>query len=82
MSDNGFKGKNFSDHDVEEKIFRAGSQLYCSCVAYDVISDATLQESLGSSEEFHAFILELIKAGERKKFIARDRALHRLISKE
>lgn len=76
-----FKKKVSEDHEVEEKIFRAGSQLFCSCVAYDVVSDASIGESLGSTAEFRNFILALIKAGDEKNFIARDRALRRLTSK-
>lgn len=82
MNDYQFKKKVSADHEVEEKIFRAGSGLFCSCVAYDVVSDASIGESLGSAEEFHTFILALIKAGDEKNFIARDRALRRLTSKK
>ena len=66
---------------VEEKIFRAGVQLHCSCVAYDVVSDAAIHESLGASEEFADFIRTLIEAGKNKNFLARERALKRLIGK-
>lgn len=82
MNDHDSKKKFYDDHEVEEKIFRAGSQLFCSCVAYDVVSDASIGESLGATEEFHAFIRALIKAGDGKNFIARDRALRRLTSKQ
>lgn len=82
MNADEFKKKISADRDVEEKIFRAGSQLFCSCLAYDVVSDAAIGESLGATEEFHAFIRALIKAGDGKNFIARDRALRRLTSKK
>ena len=78
MNTNEFKKKISYDHEVEEKIFRAGSQLYCSCVAYDVVSSAVTKEDLGATEEFFDFINEVIKACEGKNFIARDKALHRL----
>lgn len=82
MNGDQFKKKFSDDHEVEEKIFRAGSQLYCSCVAYDVVSEATMHESLGATEEYQTFIRALIKAGDEKNFIARDRALRRLTSKK
>lgn len=75
------KKKISDDHEVEEKIFRAGVDLYTSCSAYDVITDATLGESLGATEEFGAFVRALIKAGEGKNFIAREKALRRLAGK-
>lgn len=81
MNANEFKKKISDDHEAEEKIFRAGSQLYCSCVAYDVVSESALKESLGASHEFCDFIRELLKAGEGKNFIAREKALRRLIGK-
>lgn len=74
--------KNFDDHEVEEKIFRDGSQLFCSCVAYDVVSEASIGESLGATEEFQTFIHALIKAGEGKNFIARENALKRLVGRK
>lgn len=79
MNDYQFKKKVSADHEAEEKIFRAGSQLYCSCVAYDVVAEATMDESLGATEEFQTFIHEVIKACEEKNFIARDKALKRLL---
>lgn len=82
MNADKFKKKISADREVEEKIFRAGSQLFCSCVAYDVVSNASIGESLGATEEFHEFIRELIKSGEGKNFIARDKALRRLIPKK
>lgn len=82
MNEDQFKKKVCADHEVEEKIFRAGSQLFCSCVAYDVTCDASIGESLGATEEFHTFIRALIKAGDGKNFIARDRALRRLTYKK
>lgn len=78
MNADEFKKKISADREIEEKIFRAGSQLYCSCVAYDIISDATTHESLGATDEFLDFIAALIKAGDGKNFIARDKALRRL----
>lgn len=78
MNANEFKKKTSSDREVEEKIFKAGSQLYCSCVAYDVVSEATMHESLCATEEFLDFITALIKAGDGKNFIARESALRRL----
>lgn len=77
MNDHDFR-KISNAHEVEEKIFRDGSQLYCSCVAYDVVSEGTLHESLGASQEFRDFIRALIEAGRSKNFIAREKALHRL----
>ena len=78
--------KNFKkiseDHEVEEKIFRAGTAIYTSCAAYDVISDATIGESLGATEEFGDFIRTLLKAGEGKNFIARENALKRLVGRK
>lgn len=81
MNAQNFK-KISEDHEVEEKIFRAGASLYTSCAAYDVISDATLGESLGATEEFGVFVRSLIKAGEGKNFIARKKALKRLVGRK
>lgn len=78
MNADEFKKKISADREIEEKIFSAGSQLYCSCVAYDVVSEATIHESLGATDEFLDFITALINAGEGKNFIARDKALRRL----
>ena len=81
MNSQNFK-KISEDHEVEEKIFRAGVQLHCSCVAYDVVSDAAIHESLGATEEFYSFIRTLLKAGEGKNFIARENALKRLVGRK
>jgi hypothetical protein len=82
MNGNDYKKKASKALEIEEKIFRAGSQLYCSCVAYDVVSEATIHESLGATDEFLDFITLLIKASDEKHFIARDTALLRLIPKK